>query len=592
MKRITKFLSIAVLTLSFSACGQTIEQEIYPTSISISGPDIVEVNKDIQLNAIFEPENTNMKKISWAVNDTSIAAINNSGLLTGRGEGNVVVTATSRYISTVTTQYNVTVVKGVVPVSSISLDLSSVKLTIGKSAQLNTTISPSDATNQNVTWSSENNDIVSVTNDGVITANQLGSTTVSVTTEDGGFSDSCTVNVVKEVNAKWTIMIYMCGSSLESGTDDNGKVPSASNAEGIATSDIEEILSVDGQPDDVNIIIETGGSNIWKTNDKFHISNHNLERWHISDHQLIKDASLAKANMGLEKTFESFLEWGLTEYPAEKTGVIMWNHGGAMRGVCYDETANNDRLLNSEVNSAFSKAFLATNRNEKLEFIGYDACMMQLQDVADVNSQYFNYMIASQEEEAGFGWDYDSWIDDIYSDKSTETILTSIVDGFIADNGGTEVLMYQGEIADQTLSYLDLSKMGEYKDAWESLAGALSSKINSNNKRSFSNLVRSSKTFADDEEKSYLSYGTFDVKDFIIKLQDDETFKVDEEIANAVLTAHNNLVKYYVSQQKALDAHGLSMFWAISSNTKKGTYYNSNETSFTIWQRLNSEYGY
>lgn len=592
MKRITKFLSIAVLTLSFSACGQTIEQEIYPTSISISGPDIVEVNKDIQLNAIFEPENTNMKKISWAVNDTSIAAINNSGLLTGRGEGNVVVTATSRYISTVTTQYNVTVVKGVVPVSSISLDLSSVKLTIGKSAQLNTTISPSDATNQNVTWSSENNDIVSVTNDGVITANQLGSTTVSVTTEDGGFSDSCTVNVVKEVNAKWTIMIYMCGSSLESGTDDNGKVPSASNAEGIATSDIEEIISVDGQPDDVNIIIETGGSNVWKANDKFHISNHNLERWHISDHQLIKDASLAKANMGLEKTFESFLEWGLTEYPAEKTGVIMWNHGGAMRGVCYDETANNDRLLNSEVNSAFSKAFLATNRNEKLEFIGYDACMMQLQDVADVNSQYFNYMIASQEEEAGFGWDYDSWIDDIYSDKSTETILTSIVDGFIADNGGTEVLMYQGEIADQTLSYLDLSKMGEYKDAWESLAGALSSKINSNNKRSFSNLVRSSKTFADDEEKSYLSYGTFDVKDFIIKLQDDETFKVDEEIANAVLTAHNNLVKYYVSQQKALDAHGLSMFWAISSNTKKGTYYNSNETSFTIWQRLNSEYGY
>ena len=52
--------------------------------------------------------------------------------------------------------------------------------------------------------------------------------------------------------------------------------------------------------------------------------------------------------MGKSKTFQDFLEWGLTEYPAEKTAVIMWNHGGAMQGVCSDENYNGDMFLCDE----------------------------------------------------------------------------------------------------------------------------------------------------------------------------------------------------------------------------------------------------
>ena len=148
--------------------------------------------------------------------------------------------------------------------------------------------------------------------------------------------------------------------------------------------------------------------------------------------------------------------------------VVMWDHGGAMRGCCYDENYGSDSLLNSEVKAALTGAFSSTSQASKLEVIGYDACLMQVQDIAEFDSSYFNYMIASEESESGYGWDYDGgWLSSIYNNPSTvttSTVLTSVVDTFVADNGGVS-----GTSNDQTLSWLDLNNMAAYKTAWESM---------------------------------------------------------------------------------------------------------------------------
>ena len=70
----------------------------------------------------------------------------------------------------------------------------------------------------------------------------------------------CVVKPEKQNLDKYTIMVYMCGADLESGYD--GYSTNTSQA-GYATMDLNEILSVSGQPDDVNIIIQTGGAKSW-----------------------------------------------------------------------------------------------------------------------------------------------------------------------------------------------------------------------------------------------------------------------------------------------------------------------------------------
>ena len=145
-------------------------------------------------------------------------------------------------------------------------------------------------------------------------------------------SVSSSEEIVEPAKDAWTIMIYMCGSDLES-------------QYGFASEDIKEILSVENQPDDVNIIIETGGCKRWKS---YNISNRKLSRYHIENNKLVLDTTLKNASMGEKSTFESFLTWGLESYPAEKTGLIIWNHGGALSGACYDDNYNGDTLLNSE----------------------------------------------------------------------------------------------------------------------------------------------------------------------------------------------------------------------------------------------------
>jgi uncharacterized protein YjdB len=85
-----------------------------------------------------------------------------------------------------------------VSVTGISLDQNSVSLNNGESVQLHGTISPANATNQSVSWSSSNTSIATVNSTGLVTAIAEGSATITVTTNDGGYADACavTVNVI------------------------------------------------------------------------------------------------------------------------------------------------------------------------------------------------------------------------------------------------------------------------------------------------------------------------------------------------------------------------------------------------------------
>ncbi|MBR0294651.1 MAG: hypothetical protein IJQ67_01940 [Bacilli bacterium] len=402
---------------------------------------------------------------------------------------------------------------------------------------------------------------------------------------------------------EWTIMIYMCGSDLES-TPIYDKKNKKIGVSGYASQDISEILSVANQPDDVNIIIETGGSAEWDTTHD--IASDKLSRYHVRDNELVLDKTLKNKSMGEQATFESFLEWGLTTYPAKKTGVILWNHGGALDGCCSDENYEGDTLLNSEAYQAFYSAFNECEITENLEFVGYDCCLMQVQDIAEFNSHFFNYMIASQESEAGTGWDYANWVDDLYKYADTEVILDEICRSFIQGYDDYYGGRYDN---DQTLSVLDLSKMNAYKTALENF-----SKNNKttflNNKSKVLNIAKASKEYGatsmDEEEyeeyiydygypeewfdedgeyyllHGYYLYGVIDAVDFFTKLKANSTFKSLASDIENIINLIEDMVIINCIGDEAGNSNGLSLhfqfcqYWAPEAA----------ETSFNRWNEI------
>ena len=94
-----------------------------------------------------------------------------------------------------------------VSVTRISLSQSTLSITVGRTVTLSYTISPSNATNKNVTWSASNSNVT--LSNGVITANAVGSSVVTVTTADGGYTASCSITVAEVVAPTTGVIAYV-----------------------------------------------------------------------------------------------------------------------------------------------------------------------------------------------------------------------------------------------------------------------------------------------------------------------------------------------------------------------------------------------
>ncbi len=82
-----------------------------------------------------------------------------------------------------------------VPVTGVQLDVENITMNIGETKKISATVNPNNATNKGVTWSSDNPDIVKINRDGNITALATGMATITVSSDDWGFIDTCTITV-------------------------------------------------------------------------------------------------------------------------------------------------------------------------------------------------------------------------------------------------------------------------------------------------------------------------------------------------------------------------------------------------------------
>ena len=137
------------------------------------------------------------QEVTWKSEDTSVATVNSSGKVTAKAEGTTYIVATAKD-SGESVECEVNVGKsGGSSVTGVSLNKTSLSLSKGNTYTLTATVKPSTASNQKVTWESEDEDIATVSSSGKVTAVDEGETWITVTTKDGSYSADCKVVVGK-----------------------------------------------------------------------------------------------------------------------------------------------------------------------------------------------------------------------------------------------------------------------------------------------------------------------------------------------------------------------------------------------------------
>lgn len=285
------------------------------------------------------------------------------------------------------------------------------------------------------------------------------------------------MSAMAEEMPAYTIMVYMCGTDLES-------------EEGSATDDILEMLSAGLTPDGpVQVVIETGGTKEWYLEE---VDADKNERWLVRGDTLVLADEQDRQNMGDAGTLQSFLEFGIMNFPAQQYALILWDHGGgATSGVCFDEYTD-DYLTMSEIHEALERANAAVG-GFPLRFVGFDACLMATIEMANHLKDYASYMIASEELEPGSGWDYATWLWYLEQDPfmDTETLGSIIVDSFVETNLENDPYDYV------TLSMLDLSKIDAVTSELENIGAGLSEALESGELRAISRKRQNMRSFGD-----------------------------------------------------------------------------------------------
>jgi len=209
-----------------------------------------------------------------------------------------------------------------------------------------------------------------------------------------------------------TLMLYMVGSDLES----NGAS---------ATNDLNEMLAAGVDLSRVNLLVLTGGAAKWHSD----VPADAIALLRLTENGFETLETYALSSMGDPENLTRLLDYGYGYFPADSYALILWDHGnGPVMGFGSDKNFGNDALTLPELRTALESS--PFGKENKLSFIGFDACLMASAELAITLADYADLLISSQETEPGYGWDY-SFLAELGT-TAAETLACDIVDAFVA----------------------------------------------------------------------------------------------------------------------------------------------------------------
>ncbi|WP_173011396.1 polysaccharide lyase family 8 super-sandwich domain-containing protein [Holdemania massiliensis] len=244
LARIVNELEMA--SRDFNAAVLHVEQVI----ISEGDSYLLGKNEGVQLHASILPANAYNSAIRWESSDPAVAAVNESGYVQAVNGGTAVIKAIA-LDNEVSAQIEITVES---KVTGISLNQTEVKVMRGETVTLQANVEPADANNKNVTWTSSDESVATVDENGVVTTHAIGIATITAAAEEGGYQATCTIKADVDIKGTENLMVGAAATASSTvnrpsanppitpagAVDQNTKTRWASNYEGITDAEAED----------------------------------------------------------------------------------------------------------------------------------------------------------------------------------------------------------------------------------------------------------------------------------------------------------------------------------------------------------------
>lgn len=185
-----------IITENFTGISKTINVNVTqgPSSIKIVGNSKVSLGNTTQLSINHLPQETALPYITWSTSDANIATINENGLVTGISTGTVTINAKTS--NDLKSTFELTVIK---PADNVNLIEDNINLKINNGKSLQYKLTPDDSSIEDITWTSSDEDIVSVDENGYIYGKKLGKATITAKLSNNKF-DTCEVTVYMPID--------------------------------------------------------------------------------------------------------------------------------------------------------------------------------------------------------------------------------------------------------------------------------------------------------------------------------------------------------------------------------------------------------
>lgn len=370
--------------------------------------------------------------------------------------------------------------------------------------------------------------------------------------------------------AEWTVMVYICGSDLESRYGYASDILAEITDTFSLNLTLTQILTANGltyagaehlsDESSVNVVAQTGGASDWHWEEKLpvEIKSDVLQRWQIllseedpeKSIRLIEEKPLE--SMAEPDTLGDFIRWSAEAAPAEKYALVVWGHGGgAKTGLFYDELFmnRNDIMRLNSLGTALESGGV------HFEMILFDACMMANLETACAISPYADWMVASEELVPGKGTAMGPWLQELAINPycSGREIGRAICDLTLKKYSDLN-----DEQAEDTLTWsvIRLDRIGRLAEYFDNLFQGL------NNAYLESPSILAGIMTLDIEAEKY-GNGTDGMVDLgSVICNPKSVFYLDREYRSEIIKALNDAVDYNLKGPGRGSAHGLSFCFA------------------------------
>jgi len=367
----------------------------------------------------------------------------------------------------------------------------------------------------------------------------------------------------RDNTAEWTVMIYLDADN---------------NLESAGINDINE-MEIIGSSSNVNIVVQADripgydiSNSNWTTTRRYYItqdSNPILINSEFDD--------LGELNMGDPQTLIDFTDWATINYPAKKYLLVIWNHGGGFRslninkGIAQDDTSGKDIIDMPELEYALSAISVQIGKN--IDIVGMDACLMAMTEVAYQIKDYADILVASEENEPGDGWPYDTILAQLVSNPlmSPKQLAADIVDKYIFSYPSYEI----------TQSAIDLSYMDDLAGQLSSMADAIRNDTLTP-KNTYLNAAYFSQHYSD------YHHDFIDLYDFCSKVF---YYSNSFEVKAIALIIQQTLLNFTVINSdynggSVSGSKGLSIYFPLYNEYDSENYDNTNFAQDTFWDEM------